>query len=150
MNHFPNFSPEGDLPSAIYRATLKNVVTHFGVGTVRRRQLAHRLERIYQLVRGTGHLARFIIFGSFVTNKPEPGDVDVFVLMDDAFDAGKLEGETALLFNHLATQNYEGASIFWIRRLAILDSEEETVTHWQIKRDGTRRGVVEVIENDSE
>lgn len=44
--------------------------------------MARRLERIYTLVRATGHLARFIIFGSFVTAKAEPNDVDIFLLMD--------------------------------------------------------------------
>ena len=57
-------------------------------------------------------------------------------------------GETSLIFDHVATQNYEGASIFWIRRLAALEGEQATVEHWQLKRDGTKRGIVEVIEND--
>jgi hypothetical protein len=35
----------------------------------------------------TGYLYRFTGFGSFVTAKPEPGDIDVFILMDDGFDA---------------------------------------------------------------
>jgi hypothetical protein len=42
--------------------------------------MARRLEHIYTLAVGTGHLARFIIFGSFVTTKPNPGDVDIFLL----------------------------------------------------------------------
>jgi len=150
MNPFPEFNADGDLPPAIYRATLDEVSECFGKGTLRRQQLARRLERIYRLAIATNHLARFIVFGSFVTEKPNPGDVDIFILMDDDFNAAQLEGETALLFDHLATQNYEGASIFWIRRLAILDSEEETVAHWQLKRDGSRRGIVEVIQDAQE
>jgi hypothetical protein len=107
--------------------------------------MARRLEHIYVLVTQTGHLARFIIFGSFVTTKPDPVDVDV-LLMEDAFDASRLSGETALVFDHVAAQNYEGASIFWIRQLAVLEGEQATVEYWQIKRDGTKRGIVEVIE----
>jgi hypothetical protein len=42
--------------------------------------MARRLEHIYTLAVGTGHLARFIIYGSFVTTKPNPGDVDIFLL----------------------------------------------------------------------
>jgi hypothetical protein len=30
----------------------------------------------------TGHLARFIIFGSSVTAKSDPGDVDIFLLRE--------------------------------------------------------------------
>jgi hypothetical protein len=46
---------------------------------------------IYALARSTGQLARFIIFGSFVTAKREPNDVDIFMLMEDAFDAQQLQ-----------------------------------------------------------
>ena len=107
--------------------------------------MARRLERIYSLVRATGHLARFIIFGSFITAKPEPNDVDIFLLMDDDFDVSKVTGEAAILFDHLAAQNYEGASIFWVRRLGALGGEQTAIEDWQIKRDGTRRGIVEVM-----
>jgi hypothetical protein len=34
----------------------------------------------------------------------------------------------------MAAQNYEGASIFWLRRMAALDGEEAAIEHWQIKR----------------
>jgi hypothetical protein len=121
---------------------------HFGPGTPQRHIMARRLEHIYTLAVGTGHLARFIIFGSFVTNKAVPGDVDIFLLMEDTFDVSQLSGETALIFDHVTTQNYEGASIFWIRRLAALEGEEATVSYWQLKRDGTKRGIVEIINND--
>ena len=65
--------------------------------------------------------------------------------MDDAFDVSKVTGEAAILFDHLAAQNYEGASIFWVRRSGALGGEQAATEDWQIKRDGTRRGVVEVI-----
>ena len=68
-------------------------------------------------------LARFVIFGSFVTAKPDPNDIDIFMVMDDGFDVGSLERETAFLFDHPAAQSYFGASVFWIRRLAVLGGE---------------------------
>ena len=148
MKNWPDFNDEGNLPPGIYQATLAEVIDHFGKDTPQRRIIARRLEHIYTLAVRTGHLARFIIFGSFVTAKPDPGDIDIFLLMEDSFDAGQLSGETALIFDHLATQNYEGASIFWIRRLAALEGAQATVEYWQLKRDGTKRGIVEVIKND--
>jgi len=72
-------------------------------------------------------------------------DVDIFMLMEDTFDASQLAGETAILFDHLAAQNYSGASIFWVRRLAALGGEAATIEYWQIKRGGERRGIVEVL-----
>ena len=38
--------------------------------------------------------------------------------MDDTFDVRKVKGEAAIIFNHMPAQNYEGASIFWVRRMA--------------------------------
>jgi len=88
------------------------------------------------------------VFGSFVTAKPEPGDVDVFMVMEDSFDSSMIGGETAILFEHQAAQNVLGASVFWIRRLAVIGEEIEALQHWQIKRDNTRRGIVEVVGHD--
>ena len=68
--------------------------------------------------------------------------------MDDNFDVSLMTGETSIIFDHLAAQNYEGASIFWIRQIAAIDGEQTTVEYWQIKRDGTKRGIVEVISHD--
>ena len=48
-------------------------------------------------------------------------------------------------FDHAAAQNYLGASIFWLRRAAALGGEEATIAHWQIKRGGKKRGIIEVI-----
>jgi hypothetical protein len=148
MKDWPAFNDKGELPPGIHQATLAEVIEHFGRDTPQRRIIARRLEHIYTLAIRTGHLVRFIIFGSFVTAKPDPGDIDIFLLMEDSFDAGLLSGETALIFDHLATQNYEGASIFWIRRLAALEGEQAAAEYWQLKRDGTKRGIVEVIRND--
>jgi hypothetical protein len=148
MKQWPDFNESGDLPPGIHLATLAETVEHFGQGTLQRQIMARRLTRVYSLASQTGHLARFIIFGSFVTDKPTPGDVDVFLLMENSFDVSQLSGEMALIFDHAATQNYEGVSIFWLRRLAALEGEEATVAYWQLKRDGSYRGIVEVIGND--
>lgn len=103
-----------------------------------------RPQRLYSLARGSGHLARVIVFGSFVTTKSEPNDVDVFLLMADSFDVSVMTGETRLLFDHLAADAHFGASVFWLRRLAAWEGEQAAVEYWQVKRDGQRRGVVEI------
>jgi hypothetical protein len=95
----------------------------------------------------TGHLARFIVFGSFVTDEPDPNDVDVFMIMDDNFEVGQLSGECRLLFDHSAAQTHFGCSVFWVRQVAALGGEQATIEHWQVKRDGTKRGIVEIKVN---
>ena len=59
----------------------------------------------------------------------------------------KLTGEAHLLFSHHATaQARFGASVFWLRRTAALNGEEKALEDWQIKRDGGKRGIVEIVE----
>jgi hypothetical protein len=36
--------------------------------------------------------------------------------------------------------------VFWVRRLAALGGEEQSIADWQMKRDGTRRGIIEIVE----
>ena len=80
---FPEFDENGDLPVGIYEATLQEVVEYFGTQNLKRRRVAQRLVRIYELAVGTKHLKRFIVFGSFVTEKLYPNNVDIFLLMND-------------------------------------------------------------------
>ena len=145
----PDFAASGDLPPGVYRASLAEVVARFGTGSDRRNVLGLRLERVHRIASGTGHLARFVVFGSFVTKKREPGDVDVFMIMDDDFDVASLLGETRLLFDHGTAQDRFGCSVFWIRRMAALGGEGAAIKDWQIKRDGTERGIVEVTAEGS-
>ena len=92
-----------------------------------------------------GHVARFVVFGSFVTSKVEPNDIDVFLIMMDSFDAGDLSGEAMLLFDHAAAQAHFGASVFWLRRLAAWPDERTAIEFWQLTRGGGRRGIIEVV-----
>jgi hypothetical protein len=145
-NSLPPLGKNGVLPPGIYRTTLLEILRRFGKGSWQRFAVAQRLQRIYRVSVGTGKLARFVVFGSFVSAKREPADVDVFLLMEDTFDMGRLTGEARILFDHAAAQAHFGASVFWLRRLAALGGEEQFIAGWQIKRDGTLRGIIEIVE----
>ena len=64
----------------------------------------------------------------------------------DTFDMGQVTGEARVLFDHPAAQAYFGASVFWLRRLAALGGEDQAIAGRQIKRDGTRRSIIEIVE----
>ncbi|MGH7492573.1 MAG: DUF6932 family protein [bacterium] len=128
----PDFNAEGDLPVGVYRSSLQEVIQHFGVSTAKRMQMARRLARIYGIASTTGKIAHFIIFGSFVTNKPDPNAVDIFIIMQNDFDANGLVGEAQILFDHLLCQAHFGASVFWVRRMAALGGEQSAIDDWQI------------------
>lgn len=140
----PPFNDRGDLPAGIHAASLDEIVARFGQSTTQRQLVGLRLCRIYELALATGCLARAIVFGSFVSQKPDPNDVDVFLVMDDAFEVAALPSNQRLVFENASAQSHFGASVFWVRRMAAYPSEEEAVSGWGIKRDGTVRGIVEL------
>ena len=142
----PEFNETSDLPVGVHPAPLSEILNRFGQKPRKRQILSERLKRIYAFATETNQVARFVIFGSFITNKEEPNDIDVFLVMDDDFDVSRLVGEQRLLFDHTVAQDHFGASIFWVRKIAAFGGEQTAVEHWQIKRDGNRRGIVEVIE----
>jgi Family of unknown function (DUF6932) len=148
MKDWPEFNEDGDLPVGVHQATLVEVVEHFGRGNSQRRLVAQRLTRIYDLVISTNRMVRFVVYGSFVTNKPDPNDVDIFLLMEDGFDPAEVTSEADFIFDHMAAHTRGGASVFWTTRWGALGGEQMTIEDWQYKRDDTRRGIIEVISRD--
>jgi hypothetical protein len=126
---------------------LTEITARFGTGSPKREAATAVLRRVHELVKNTGKLDRFVIFGSYVTAKMEPNDADVVFVMKNDFVLAACEGETRDLFDHQRAAQIFGASIFWVRpSMLILETVEEFIAHWQIKRDLSRRGIVEVIE----
>jgi hypothetical protein len=150
VSPLPDFNEAGDLPLGVHSARLDEVIQRFGSGSARRQAIGERLRRVYEVAATTGEVARFVVFGSFVTKTPFPNDVDVFLLMEDTFDANQLRGEATLLFDNFAAQAFFGASVFWLRRLATLGAETAMIEDWQVKRVRGRRGIVEVVAHDPE
>lgn len=145
----PAFNQEGELPPGVHRATLAEVLQRFGSGSLQRRAVADRLNRLYQLAVSTGQLGRFVVFGSFVTVKDEPNDVDIVMLMEDTFDLSTVTGEAALVFQHLEADAHFGASVFWTSRSGALGGEDAMIEYWQVRREGGKRGIVEFIPEKS-
>ena len=86
-----------------------------------------------------------MLFGSSITAKPAPNDVNILLVMRDDFDVQTCDEESQTLFDHLRAEETYGASVFWIRpALLVLETLEEFSAPWQITRDQTRRGIVEV------
>lgn len=142
----PNFTASGDLPPGVHAATLAEVLAQLGIGLPERAAAGRRLAAIHRLAFSTGKVRRFVVFGSFVTAKPAPGDVDVFLVMDDDFAVATVGGEAAAVFDHALAHERLGASIFWVRTLAALGGEQAAVEYWQVTRGGGQRGIVEIVE----
>ena len=81
----PEFNEAGDLPPGVHRAALDEVVRRFGSAQGQRGVCTRRLRHVYALAKRTEWLQRFIIFGSYITAKPDPNDVDVVLVMAETF-----------------------------------------------------------------
>jgi hypothetical protein len=142
----PEFDNNGDLPAGVHRASMEEIVARFGTTTPKRRLVTASLLEIYRLVKATGKLDRFIIYGSYVTSKPEPNDVDIFLVMTEEFEVDELAGKTRIIFSHIQAQHDLGASVFWVNRATSFANVEDLIVGWQTKRDLSRRGIIEVTQ----
>jgi len=125
---------------------LHEVLARFGSAGGSRGRCTRDLAHVYELARRTGRLERFLVFGSYVTAKPDPNDVDIILVMDDNFRLEACPMELRGLFDHAVAQDRYGASVFWTRpSILIGETVDEFLAYWQVKRDKSRRGIVEVV-----
>jgi hypothetical protein len=143
----PPLDPLGDLPPGVHAARLAEVIARFGASEGLRGLCTRRLVHLIELARRTGHLKSCVVFGSYVTAKTDPNDVDVVLVMDDNFRLDHCPAESRALYDHALAQARFGASIFWIRPGMLLDETlEDFIEYWQITRSGAKRGIVNIIE----
>lgn len=144
----PPFNDQGDLPEGVFPAQWGHIEQRFGQGSPERARALARLRLVHQLADGTGHMRRFLVFGSFVSSTPSPRDVDVALVMGPNFRVEEAPRESQTLFSHADAEARFGASVFWVRE-GMLSQEQmaDFIETWQIKRDGRRRGLLEVIDD---
>ncbi len=130
------------MPPGVYPVTLAEALSRFGHGSVQRRLVANRLARVHCLATSTNALARLVVFGSFVTAKPDPRDIDLVLVMEDAFDVNSVSDEVAVIFRHAEADDRLGASVFWTTRTGAYGGEQAMVEYWQARRKGGLRGIL--------
>ena len=85
------------------------------------------------------------MFGSFPTAAAEPRDVDVALVMAADFRLEDAPRESRTLFSHADAEARFVASVFWVREGMLPEPLMESFLEaWQRKRDGTKRGILEV------
>lgn len=88
----PPLTAEGVLPPGVHACSLDEIQQRFGSfqGTDCRVQLYGALLRYTEEARRTGLVRALVIDGSFVTSKPDPGDVDLLVVLSEQLPANDL------------------------------------------------------------
>lgn len=141
----PPFTANGDLPPGIHPAGWSEIERRFGAGSASRANAYAKLRHLHELAERTGRLERFLVFGSFVSTEANPKDVDIVLVMAADFRLEEAPRESLTLFSHPDAEARFGASVFWIRQGMLPESDmQEFLETWQTKRDGSRRGLLEV------
>ena len=84
----PDLDDAGFLPEGVHECSLDEIDQRFGgnQSAFRRSALFAKLREFIQEVRSTGMAAGLIVDGSFITNKTEPNDIDLVLILPDEHD----------------------------------------------------------------
>lgn len=77
----PDFDADGFLPPGIHAASLAEVGDRYGQGAVLRRQAFDLLQRVVEVALEYPTAKRVLLWGSFVTTRPEPQDLDYSLIV---------------------------------------------------------------------
>lgn len=141
----PPFDEHGNLPEGVHQATESVLLARFVGSSVRRTWLGERLSELLHLVQSTGVLGRFFLWGSFVTAKTAPNDLDVLLVMSDDFDLDRLPASLRDPFDHTRARLRFNADVFWTKAGIGPEMLGLWLDTYQTGRDFRRRGIVEVV-----
>ena len=141
----PEFNQDGNLPEGVHRATEAEVLSRFATTSARRKWLGERLCNLLEMARATGKLERVVLWGSFMTSKESPNDLDVLLVMAADFDLEQVPMDRRTLFNYAQAKIRFNADVFWTKVSIGQDTLDLWLDTYQLGRDLKRRGIVEVV-----
>jgi hypothetical protein len=145
----PTFNEEGDLPPGVHRATLEETLERFGQGSIQRCAVAERRSASMALrVRPVTWHALSSLDRSSLPRKSRM-TLTSSCSLEDRFDLAAVTGEAALPFQHMEADAHFGASVFWTRRSGAIGGEQAMIEYWQSRREGGRRGIIEIVREAS-
>jgi hypothetical protein len=107
------------LPAGICRpastADWEDFRRRFGLGTPRRLWLFGSFRALVRLAASTGKLRRVFIWGTFVTTKRVPKDVDVLLIMHEGFDVERAPVAAQVVFNSIRSKLLFESDVLWAR-----------------------------------
>lgn len=92
----------------------------------------------------TGELSRVFVWGSFVTAKPSPRDLDILLIMDADFETERIDSPTQAIFDSTRAKLQFEADVFWARSSIGGEILRAWLETYQISRSFPKRGIVEL------
>ncbi len=140
----PEFNADGNLPEGIHSASEEDLLNHFATSSARRKWLGERIKEILSLAKSTGKLERVFVWGSFVSAKESPNDVDMLLVMSEDFELENTPEEHKHLFDYIKAKVRFSADVFWSKASIGEDTLSLWLETYQLTKDFKRRGIVEV------
>jgi len=140
----PELNSDGNLPEGIHQATEEEVLLRFATPSARRQWLGERLQGLLALVKSTGQLSRVFLWGSFVTSKEVPNDLDVLLVMAADFTLEASPAYCRVVFDHVQARLSFHADVFWTNASIDAQALQLWLDTYQTGKDFKRRGIVEV------
>jgi hypothetical protein len=141
----PTFNNDGNLPEGIHLAAEEEVFARFAIPSARRQWLGEQLRSLLALAKSTGQLARVFLWGSFVTSKEVPNDLDVLLVMSPEFVVEAVPAPAQVVFDHVQARLRFQADVFWTKASIDPHILQLWLDTYQTGKDFTRRGIVEVV-----
>jgi hypothetical protein len=129
----PPFDENGYLPPGIHPATMEEIEDRFGSGTEIRGVLFESL--VWLVAAATeARVLRVIVNGSYVTDTPDPNDVDCVLLVAENFDKSSAPA-----------RKLTGGCPFLSLELVEADAFQDMIEFFGSDRDDVPKGIIEVV-----
>ena len=125
-------------------ASLDDLRILFGTSTPRRQFLFRQLEIVIDQLLITRSVKQIYLFGSFVSGKASPNDVDLLVVMNAGFSTTQLGGKVLELFQHDVCRIRYQADLFWVTEVVGNARIEDLLEVFSRDREGRTQSVIEV------
>jgi predicted nucleotidyltransferase len=104
-----------------------------------------RLRALLELAGAGGQLRRVFVWGSFVTGKPAPRDLDILLIMSEDFEVDRLAASAQAVFDSRRAKLLFESDVFWARASIGDQVLELWLDTYQTSRSFRKRGIVELV-----
>jgi hypothetical protein len=128
----------------MHMADWQEFQARFCVSSARRTWLSGRLRALVELAAMNGKLRRIFVWGSFVTAKPAPKDLDILPIMHEDFEVDGVAAPARAVFDSVQAKLLFEADVFWARSSIGREVLDLWLDTYQISRSFRKRGIVEL------
>jgi hypothetical protein len=140
----PEFTVEGELPPGVHMADWHEFQSRFGGSSLRRAWLSGRLRALVELAGSNRKLRRVFVWGSFVTAKTSPKDLDILLIMDEDFEVDGIGAPAQDVFDSVRAKLRFESDVFWARASIGEEMLDLWLDTYQTSRSFRKRGIVEL------